>query len=143
MKRETENIHRHGDAMHLRMKGGHWHVGSHHDRMMFARGLIIILSWAAGMSGCLAPDEINAIRAEMDKLADEIGVLHVKADTRIQTDGGDVNEPITGWILAIGYASVPVAFLFYLLAHRSSLFRNVKDRLRGKGGEIGRRTGLF
>lgn len=128
----SKNTHQRGSATLLRIMRGHWHVGSHHDRMMFAKGLIIILSWAAGMSGCLAPDEFNAIRAEMDKLADDIGVLHVKAETRIHTDGGDVNEPITGWILAIGYASVPVAFLLYLLAHRSSLFRTVKDRLRGR-----------
>lgn len=113
-------------------KGRPRHVGPLRGGMQTAQVLWLILPWAAGLSGCLAPNEISAIRAEMDKLAQDIGVLHVKAETRIHTDGGDVNEPVTGWILAIGYAAVPIAFLLYLVAHRSSLFRIVKDRLRGR-----------
>lgn len=84
------------------------------------------------VSGCHASNEMNAIKLTAHEMSQDIAALQVKFDTKIDTGGGDVNEPVTSWILAVGYALVPVSFLVYLLAHRSRRFRSLKDRVRGK-----------
>lgn len=92
----------------------------------------LLAAWPACTAGCVTTEEINAVRADVERLEQDIGMFNLHLAKSIQTDGGDVNEPITGWILATGYALVPVSFLGYLFAHRSKLFRRAKDRLRGK-----------
>ncbi|MCG8405041.1 MAG: hypothetical protein MI923_07590 [Phycisphaerales bacterium] len=102
-----------------------------------------ILSWSmlsVGWScplcvcGCMKAKEMSAVKAEIRQMEQDIGALQVKVEKKIETGGGDVNEPVTGWILAAGYSLIPVSFLGYLLAHRFKLFRTVKDRIRGAIG---------
>ncbi len=93
----------------------------------------MLLGWLLAMAGCTAANEMNALKAVAEEMSQNIGALQVRLNTRIETGGGDVNEPVTGWILAIGYALVPVSFLGYLLAHRSRRFRSFKERIRGGG----------
>ena len=95
-----------------------------------AVAVLVVLSIAI-LSGCAAAREMNAVKAEVENLEQHIGTLRVDVDRRISTDGGDVNEPVTGWILAVGYALVPVSFLGYLVAHRFRFFRTFKQRVRG------------
>jgi|GEM_PF-1992191 len=94
--------------------------------------LMLASSPAALAAGCLPPDEINAIKSEIDEMEQDMGVIQSEIRTRIETGGGDVNEPITGWIMAAGYASVPATLFLYLLAHRLRLFRKIKSKLRGE-----------
>jgi len=94
--------------------------------------LVLASSPAALGAGCLPPDEINAIKSEIDEMEQDLGVIQSEIRTRIETGGGDVNEPITGWIMAAGYASVPATLFLYLLAHRLRLFRKIKSKLRGE-----------
>jgi len=93
----------------------------------------MFLGWLLAVAGCATAKEMNAIKATAEEISQDIGALQVRLSAKIDTGGGDVNEPVTGWILAIGYALVPVSFLVYLLAHRSRRFRNLKDRIRGRG----------
>lgn len=83
-------------------------------------------------TGCMGAREMNAVKAEVGRLEQDFGALQVRVEKRINTGGGDVNEPVTGWILAAGYALVPVLLLGYLLAHRFKFFRRIKDGIRGK-----------
>ena len=62
----------------------------------------------------------------------DIGVIQSEIKTQIDTGGGDVNEPVTGWIMAAGYATVPATLFLYLLAHRFRTFRHLKSKLRGE-----------
>ncbi len=94
-------------------------------------GAVLVVLAVVILDGCAAAGEMNAVKAEVENLEQHVGALLIEVDRRIDTDGGDVNEPVTGWILAIGYALVPVSFLGYLVAHRFRFFRTVKDRLRG------------
>lgn len=93
----------------------------------------MLLGWLLAVAGCATAKEINAIKATAEEISQNIGALQVRLSTKIDTGGGDVNEPVTGWILAVGYALVPVSFLGYLLAHRSRHFRSLKERIRGGG----------
>lgn len=93
----------------------------------------MLLGWLLAMAGCVTAKEMNALKAVAEEVSQDIGALQVRLSAKIDTGGGDVNEPVTGWILAIGYALVPVSFLGYLLAHRSRRFRSLKERIRGGG----------
>jgi len=99
------------------------------------RHLPFLAVWCVGgllaVCGCAAAHEMNAIKAHVRRMTQDIGALQVRLHGSIKTGGGDVNEPVTGWILAIGYAAVPISFLLYMLAHRSARFRHFKERLRG------------
>ncbi len=96
-----------------------------------ASGLILAILASASLGGCAAARDISAVKAEVDNLEQHVGALLIEVDRRISTGGGDVNDPVTGWILAAGYALVPVSFLGYLVAHRFRFFRVLKDRVRG------------
>lgn len=89
---------------------------------------------AAGLfpsAGCIRSNEIAAVKARIDRVEQQVGAVNLRLERRISTGGGDVNEPVTGWILAAGYSLVPASFLVYLLAHRWRAFRALKQRLRG------------
>jgi hypothetical protein len=97
-----------------------------------ASGAVLAIVATVGLGGCAAAaQEISAVKAEVENLEQHVGAVLVEVDKRIDTAGGDVNEPVTGWILAAGYALVPVSFLGYLVAHRFRFFRTLKDRVRG------------
>jgi hypothetical protein len=75
----------------------------------------------------------------LDQKIDELkttGVETIKAALIENTSGRDINEPITGWILAIGLIaillSVSVGFFIYLISNRIPFVRKIKDRLKGK-----------
>lgn len=93
--------------------------------------MAIGLCSAVASGACLRTGEISAVRGRVRTLEQKAAAVQVELERRIDTGGGDVNEPVTGWILAAGYASIPAAFVVYLIAHRSRRFRAVKDRLRG------------
>ncbi len=117
------------------------------SRPTTASGAVLAVMAAVNLGGCAAAKDISAVKAEVETLEQNVGSLLVEVDRRINTAGGDVNEPVTGWILAVGYALVPVSFLGYLVAHRFRLFRALKDGLRGAaaraalaaGGHVPRR----
>lgn len=77
---------------------------------------------------CIPGPEIKEIKTEFNAMKRTV--------TGMQTGeikvGGNVNEPVTGWILAIGYAAIPVAFLVYLVGHRVPVIRKLTDKLKGK-----------
>lgn len=77
--------------------------------------------------------DMSAVRARVGEMRQDFGAVQTKlsAETEVSTGGGNFNEPVTGWILAAGYASVPATILLYLLAHRFRIFRRVKDCIRG------------
>ncbi len=83
------------------------------------------------VSDCLSAKEANVLKAEVENLRQDVSAVKIEVERTIDTGGGDVNDPVTGWILAAGYALVPVSFLAYLGAHRFRIFRSVKDRIRG------------
>ncbi len=95
-----------------------------------ASGAALTMVAAVNLGGCAAKD-ISAMKSEVENLEQHVGALLVEVDRRINTAGGDVNEPVMGWILAVGYALVPVSFLGYLVAHRSRFFRAFMNRVRG------------
>lgn len=101
------------------------------QRRAASGGVLVVLA-TASLGGCAAAREINAVKAEVQSLEQHVGALLVEVDRRINTGGGDVNDPVTGWILAAGYALAPLAFLGYLVAHRFRFFRAFKNRLRGE-----------
>lgn len=74
--------------------------------------------------GCATRGDVAAIKTEVGEVKTEIAAV------RIAT-GRDINEPVTSWILAGGYAAAPIGLLIYMLAHRSRVFRALKSRLRG------------
>ncbi len=75
---------------------------------------------------------MSGVRAHVEEMKQDLGALQMKLAADIDTGGGNVNEPITGWIMAAGYASVPATIFLYLLAHRFRIFRRVKECIRGK-----------
>jgi|GEM_PF-5672642 len=105
--------------------------GKRHVPWRFGRGMLLYLLLTT--TGCATVKELNAIKATAAEMSQDIGALQLRLSGKIDTGGGDVNEPVTGWILAIGYSLVPVSFLGYLLAHRSQRFRDLKKRIRGEG----------
>lgn len=92
----------------------------------------MLIGWLPALDGCVRAEEMNALKATAEEMTQDIGALQVRLNARIDTGGGDVNEPVTSWILAAGYALVPMSFLAYLLAHRSRRFRRFKERIRGE-----------
>ena len=98
-----------------------------------ASATVLAIAATVGFGGCAA-QEISAVKAEVQSLEQHVGALLVEVDRRINTAGGDVNEPVTGWILAAGYALAPISLLGYLVAHRFRFFRTLKDRVRGVRG---------
>ena len=94
--------------------------------------LAVAMTGGALAVGCMAAKEMNGVQARVQEMKQDLGALQMKLAADIDTGGGNVNEPVTGWILAAGYASVPATLLIYLLAHRSRTFRWLKDQLRGR-----------
>ncbi len=97
------------------------------------RGAPIAVGAAALAGGCMKGREFSAVKARVDEMRQDFGAVQTKlsAETRVSTGGGAFNEPVTGWIMAAGYASVPATIFLYLLAHRFRIFRRMKDRIRG------------
>lgn len=72
--------------------------------------------------------ELNGLKAEL--CARDVIITGLRAEVKA---GRDVNNPVTSWIQALGYAVImPLCFLAYVLAHRFEWFRAAKDRMRGK-----------
>ncbi len=81
-------------------------------------------------SGCVF-DKLDVVAERVDKVEQTTAAVAVRVETvaAIAAKAGrDVNEPVTGWILA---AAVPVCFLGYTLSHRMPGFKWVKGKLRG------------
>lgn len=97
---------------------------------------MVVAATAAALlsTGCMKAKEMSGIRSHIDEMRQDVAAVQSKlvAETDVNTGGGNFNEPVTGWILAAGYASVPATILLYLLAHRFRIFRRVKDCIRGK-----------
>ncbi len=93
--------------------------------------LLGLAAVSALCSGCVS-DKLDVVAERVDKVeqttaavvarVEQVAVVAAKA-------GRDVNEPVTGWILA---AAVPVCFLGYTLSHRMPGFKWVKNKLRGQ-----------
>ncbi len=115
--------------------------------MSLRRHLPLSFAAVATLAGCISTRELAAVKSRIDRAEAQLGAVNARLesridarlesridarlDSRIDSGGGDVNEPVTGWILAAGYALVPIAFVAYLVAHRWRAFRALKDRLRG------------
>ncbi len=112
---------------------GHLRPRAARRRVSIAAGALVVLCSAVFIVGCAAR-EMSGVKIGIERLEQQLGALRLSIDKRIDTGGGDVNEPVTGWILAAGYAAVPIAFLIYTIAHRSRRFRSLKDLLRGRNG---------
>ena len=86
----------------------------------------------AGINTEIVADDMTAIRA---MFAEEFTAFRLEVKNDIKA-GRDVNEPVTGWILAAGIvgvlAMIPAAFLFYFIGCRFGWFRRVVDRIKGK-----------
>ncbi len=81
-------------------------------------------------TGCVS-DKLDVVAERVDKVEQTTAavVARVEQVAVVAAEAGrDVNEPVTGWILA---AAVPVCFLGYTLSHRMPGFRWVKGKLRG------------
>ena len=79
-------------------------------------------------TGCVA-DRLDVVAGRVDRVSQDISVL--KAEVALSA-GGDINEPVTGWILAAGFAiGIPGCFLAYMFSHRVPGFKWVKDKIRG------------
>ncbi len=74
-------------------------------------GIIGVLFAQGCLFGCAARGKVKAAAISLDKEA-----------------GGNINEPVTGWILAIGYAVTPISFLLYVLTKRTRLYRALAGR---------------
>ena len=76
---------------------------------------------------------MSGVRARVQEMRQDFAAVQSKvtAETDVNTGGGNFNEPVTGWILAAGYASVPATIFLYLLAHRFRIFRRLKESIRG------------
>jgi hypothetical protein len=95
---------------------------------------IIVIATAVyvlfGSFGCVAAGgDLSGIKATLDQVAADVSVVKVAVT---KSAGRDVNEPVTGWILAVGYASAPLSILVYLVGHRLGWFRKLTDKLKGK-----------
>jgi len=80
--------------------------------------------------GCLAADldtRVGTVESKVGSVEAQIGLISSKIG-----DGNTINEPITGWILAVGYALIPIAFFLYTVAHRFKAFRKIKGAVRGE-----------
>lgn len=85
----------------------------------------------AGWWGCAATTDLEARFGTMETT---LGTLQSRIGTVEVAVGGDINEPITGWMLAGGSTLITLALITaYTVMHRSKLFRTAKARVRGKG----------
>lgn len=106
------------------------------NRRAWTRGaLVAAMTGGAVTAGCLKAKEMSGVRAHVEEMKQDLGALQMKLAADIDTGGGNFNEPVTGWIMAAGYASVPATIFLYLLAHRFRSFRKIKDKIRGKAME--------
>ena len=106
------------------------------NRRAWSRGaLAAALVGGTVTSGCFSAKEMSGVRARVQEMKQDVGALQMKLAADIDTGGGNFNEPVTGWIMAAGYATVPATLLFYLIAHRFRSFRWIKDRIRGRPKE--------
>ena len=87
-------------------------------------GVAVVLSGCAALS---AQGDQALIKASLDGLT-----AAVVSWENQQQAGGDINEPVTGWILAIGSAVLPVsAVISWALAWYYGYKRNRAIRLNG------------
>ena len=97
-------------------------------RRLGLRLLLGVVAPPIVLAGCaeIQPEEMAILRAQVH---DAAMTIHKVADQlKMVNDisaGGDVaqNEPVTGWILAAGYAMIPLCFLVYTIAKRTRLYR--------------------
>ncbi len=79
--------------------------------------------------GCAAQTRVGleSVTGELATVKALVEDVHAAVwdSSKHQKAGGNINEnePVPGWILAVGYASVPVSLLIYALAHRFKVFR--------------------
>lgn len=96
--------------------------------------LVVAGAAALASTGCMKARQLTGVKSRVGEMRQDIAAVQSKlvAETEVSTGGGNFNEPVTGWILAAGYASIPATIFLYLLAHRFRIFRRVKDCIRGK-----------
>lgn len=82
------------------------------------------------VAGCAAQTRVGleSVVGELATVKATVEGVHAAVCDLSDTNeaGRDVNEPVTGWILAAGYAAVPLTLLMYAVAHRFHLFRRLK-----------------
>ena len=80
--------------------------------------LCILLSLL--LTGCHAPLSPQGDVAVVKQVIEELRATVALVSKPIDTGGGDVNDPVIGWI-AVG--SPPVCFLVYVLSKRTRLYK--------------------
>jgi len=98
---------------------------------------IMIIVVITGLVGCSIPDaDVAAIKLACEEISAVAAGFAVSfsMDQQVETDqqveaGGDVsqkvsqNEPVTGWILAVGATLVPLSLVMYAAWKRTSSYR--------------------
>lgn len=87
------------------------------------------------LAGCVAPGGDAAIlKQDVDLLSGEVENLRasvIDLGDRLQVAGRDINEPVTGWILALGYVLLPggiglFAVALFFLWRRTLRMKNLR-----------------